>query len=580
MGYPKIDDEYSGRYRIVRRIGHGGMGVVYEAVDKVLNRSVALKIVLPSLPDLEDFHARFAREASVLARIRSRNIVGIHEYGEHDDTVYFVTELFPDGDLRTWLEQHGPLDRRSALSLVAQVCEALADAHAAGIIHRDVKPGNVLLWSRPEGLIPYLCDFGIALDGNNEHQRGLTRAGTLVGSPAYMAPERHFGHPADERGDVYSTGCLLWAALTGDAPYSGTDFQMINSHINSPIPQLATGDPVDDRIDEVLAAALHKDPEQRIPSATALRDALLEIVRDIDATVAPVLAGPAIEPPPAVGPPPPPPGAPPAPPRAPDRTVIRPAATPGRRRRAGLVAAGSVALVAAVALAGYLVSSGSDDDPDLTAGPGTDASSSAADQTPSSAASSVTPLATPPAPDGRARAGYRAVSFVIPRPEPVEGAEQRVEYDAGSGWAPARHRLRVPTEQGGERACIRLRTVVSDDAGRRATSPAGRVCGRAAPRTVRLVRTPGACSDTINGFTYPCQWYGVVATGFADGANPLARLRPVDQDAYCADFDCQRVPIGDHGRGRLTHYFRIFTDSGLYVLDLDGVTTRARLYYR
>jgi tRNA A-37 threonylcarbamoyl transferase component Bud32 len=579
MGYPKIDDEYSGRYRIVRRIGHGGMGVVYEALDKVLNRRVALKIVLPSLPDREDFHARFAREASVLARIRSRNIVGIHEYGEHDDTVYFVTELFPDGDLRTWLEQHGPLDRRAALALVAQVCEALADAHAAGIIHRDVKPGNVLLWSRPEGLIPYLCDFGIALDGNSEHQRGLTRAGTLVGSPAYMAPERHFGHPADERGDVYSTGCLLWAALTGDAPYAGTDFQMINSHINSPIPQLATGDPIDDRIDVVLAAALHKDPEQRIPTVTALREALLEIVRDIDVTVSPVLAGATIEPPP---PPPPRPaplgssrpgGAPP------DRTVIRPVARPGGRRGRGLVAAVAAALVAGVALAGYLVHAARDDGPSL-AGPDQNPSAPVSGATAASGAPSIQSLAVPAAPRARARPGYRSVSFLVAEPRPADGVEQQIEVRTGTGWAPAERRLRVPTRQGGDRACVRLRTVARDTQGQQATSDVSRTCDRAAPRTVRLVRTPGSCSDTINAYTYPCQWYGVVATGFADNATPLARLRPVDQDRYCADFDCQRVPIGDNGRGRLTHYFRIFTDSGVYVLDLDGVTTRARLYYR
>ncbi|MCW2765004.1 MAG: pknH [Nocardioides sp.] len=298
MGYPKVDDEYDGRYRIVRPIGHGGTGVVYEALDNVLNRSVALKVVRPSLPDRDDLHARFAREASVLARIRSRSIVGIHGYGEHDDTVYLVTEFFRDGDLRTWLEHHGPLDRRAALLLVSQVCEALADAHAAGIIHRDVGPGNVLLRIRPDGLIPYLRDFAIALDGHAENQPGPTRAGTLVGSPAYLAPERHFGHAADERGDVYSSGCLLWAVLTGDPPYSGTDFQLINSHINSPIPRLGTGEPVDDRIDEVVAGALHKDPEQRIPSALALREALLEIVRDIDAAVLPLLATASIEPPP------------------------------------------------------------------------------------------------------------------------------------------------------------------------------------------------------------------------------------------------------------------------------------------
>jgi len=274
-GFPKADDEYGGRYRIVRELGHGGMGIVYEAVDTVLNRSVALKIVLPSLPDREDYQTRFAREASVLATIRSRHIVGIQEYGEHEDTVFFVTELFPDGDLQRWLQSHGPLDRRAALLLVAQVCEALADAHSSGVVHRDVKPGNVLLWNRSEGLIPYLCDFGIAIDG----QQGLTPTGALIGSPAYMAPERHFGHAADERGDVYSVGCLLWSVLTGDAPYSGTDFQMMNAHINEPIPQLGTGHPVDQRIDDVLAGTMQKDPESRLATLDEVRQRLLAIVR-------------------------------------------------------------------------------------------------------------------------------------------------------------------------------------------------------------------------------------------------------------------------------------------------------------
>lgn len=277
-GFPKAGEEYGGRYRIVSELGHGGMGIVYEAVDTVLNRSVAVKIVLPSLPDRDDYRARFEREASVLARIRSRHIVGIHEFGEHEDTVFFVTELFSDGDLQHWLTEHGALDRRSALLLVAQVCEALADAHDTGVVHRDVKPGNVLLWSRSEGLIPYLCDFGIASDG----EQGLARTGALVGSPAYMAPERHFGHAADERGDLYSVGCLLWAVLTGDAPYAGTDFQMMNSHINEPTPQLATGHPIDERIDDLLGRTMHKDPQRRPATAAEVRQALLTIVREVD----------------------------------------------------------------------------------------------------------------------------------------------------------------------------------------------------------------------------------------------------------------------------------------------------------
>jgi hypothetical protein len=366
---------------------------------------------------------------------------------------------------------------------------------------------------------------------------------------------------------------------------------MINSHINSPIPRLGTGDPVDDRIDELLAAALHKDPEQRIPTAVALRGALLAIIREIDAAGRPVAvpapAGPALTPPE------------PAPTPQPDRTVIRdgpvlvpaparpPAVEPpvaasplptepapaGGRRRAGLVAAAVVVLVAGIALTGWLVARDpADDDPTVTPGPNGSPSPSPS--------RTIEPLATPAAPAVRARPGYRAVAFLLEGPDAAEGVDQHVEYDDGSGWAAARHRLRIPTEQGGDRACIRLRTVVRDDQGQEATSEPSRSCGRAAPRTVRLVRTPDSCADTINGFDYPCQWYGVVATGFATGATPLARLRPVDETEYCADFDCQRLTVGEDGRASLTHYFKIFRDSGVYVLDLDGVQTRARLYYR
>lgn len=282
-GVPEVGADYGGRYRVVRQLGHGGMGTVYEAVDRVLDRPVALKVVLPLLPDRETYRTRFAREASVLARVRSRHVVGILDYGEHEDSVFFVTELFPDGDLQTWLDERGPLDRRAALVLVAQVCEALADAHALGVTHRDVSPKHVLLRERPEGLVPHLCDFGIAGEGPGiVPSGGLGPTGTPVGSPAYMAPERHFGHAADERGDVYAVGCLLWATLTGEAPYGGSDFRLMSAHLNAPVPSLGTGLPLDERIDRVLAQALHKDPEQRTPSAGALRSAVLAVARDLD----------------------------------------------------------------------------------------------------------------------------------------------------------------------------------------------------------------------------------------------------------------------------------------------------------
>ena len=614
-GFPKAGDEYGGRYRILRQIGHGGMGIVYEALDTVLNRSVALKIVLPSLPDREDYQARFAREATVLARIRSRNIVGIHEYGEHEDTVFFVTEYFPDGDLQTWIGTHGPLDRRVALGLVAQVCEALADAHAAGVIHRDVKPGNVLLWSRPEGLIPYLCDFGIALDGGSDGRGSLTRTGTLVGSPAYMAPERHFGHAADERGDIYSVGCLLWAILTGDAPYSGTDFQMMNSHINSPVPQLATGHPLDDRIDEVLAEAMNKDPERRTPSASALRSSLLAVVRDLDAAAAaaptpdPTTPTSTAEPTPAAGPPAPiEPAADPGPAQ---HTVIRglPALTPaagepepagpaapaepaasvspslpwrpssppahsesrGRRRwlPAALLAAAAVVAVAVTAVA---VGAGGDEDRAPAATPtqhlATDATGSPTPTaTPTEAVETIKPLADPGPPRVHAHAGYRSVRFTLAPPRKQRhGVERRMQVDAGHGWKTAHRVVSVPTRVGGARACVRVRTLDSDGSFQKATSKPVRSCGRAQPRTVRFVRTADACT---NGSS--CHWYDVYASGFASGTTPTAYVYNSAGQPWC---DCVFHPIriGNDGRGAQVHEWQVPEGYRTNVtLDIDGV---------
>ena len=595
-GFPKAGDEYGGRYRIVRAIGHGGMGSVYEAVDKVLNRPVALKIVLPSLPDREDYQARFAREASVLARIRSRHIVGIHEYGEDDDTVFFVTELFPDGDLQSWLARNGPLDRRQALMLVAQVCEALADAHAANVIHRDVKPGNVLLWSRSEGLIPYLCDFGIAID---EGQKGLTRTGTLVGSPAYMAPERHFGHAADERGDIYSAGCLLWAALTGDAPYSGTDFQMMNSHINEPTPQLGTGHPIDERIDEVLAGALQKDPDRRIPSAAALREKLLAIVADMDGRAVPPAPVPPVPPvavagaavasdegtrvtsaAPAVAA-----GA------AGPSTVIRSVPTPtedppagsgttgttpappGRGRRRGVLLLAAVAVLVVLGGTAWAIGALGSDDGTASADP-PPASTPTAEPSPTPSAS-ATPPAAPRPPGVVASPGYREVTFLLTAPEADRGIRHRLEYRTGEGWRTTGQKVSVPTREGGDRGCLTARTVASAEGLEQPGKPV-RTCGRSQPRTVEFIRTDDPCVNSVGG---PCTWYDVRVTGFAGPASPLVRVRRPDGASFCGGpCDWDAIRIGKDGRGYLRHDWKISRDEGEVILDVAGVTGRFRVY--
>ena len=277
-GLPRAGDTY-GRFQIRRLIGRGGMGAVFEAFDPTLDRSVALKVVLPDMADLADIRQRFEREAKMLARVRSSHIVQIHDVGEQDDTLYLVTELVPDGDLFNWLAEHGAMRPAEALRLVAQLCDGLEDAHKHNIFHRDVKPKNVLLWNREGTLIGYLCDFGIAVD----EAQGLTKTGTLVGSPEYMAPERHLGQPADARGDIYSMGCVLWACLTGAPPFSGTDYQVMDAHLNRALPPLRlSGVGATRELETLLDRMLDKDPERRPASAAEVSQEALRIAAELD----------------------------------------------------------------------------------------------------------------------------------------------------------------------------------------------------------------------------------------------------------------------------------------------------------
>ncbi|GGU08804.1 serine/threonine protein kinase [Nocardioides albus] len=270
VAFPQEGEQF-GRYVIERVLGQGGMGVVYQAKDPALRRKVALKLVLPSLTVDKDFITRFEREANILAKLRSRNIVQIIEYGEVEGTVYLVTEYVPDGDLHGWLKTKGPLETVQALRLVGDVSDALFDAHRAGVVHRDVKPSNVLLWERQEGeLVPYLTDFGIATEGDSN----VTRAGSVVGSLPYMSPERHMGEQATASGDIYAAGCLLWACLTGKAPYTGSDFELMSAHINNPVPRLPASTPGADLLNPIIQRALAKKPENRFRTAAELAKAL------------------------------------------------------------------------------------------------------------------------------------------------------------------------------------------------------------------------------------------------------------------------------------------------------------------
>jgi serine/threonine-protein kinase len=203
-------------YRIEELVGRGGMGVVYRAFDVRLKRSVALKLIAPELALDAAFRKRFARESELAMSLEHPNVVPIHDAGEFDGQLYLIMRHVDGTDLRTLLRDEGPLAPRRTLAITGQIGNALDAAHARGLVHRDVKPSNVLL---AEGDHVYLADFG--LTRRLSEQGGQPADAHSLGTPAYLAPEQIEGRPADGRADVYSLGCLLYECLTGEPPFVG-----------------------------------------------------------------------------------------------------------------------------------------------------------------------------------------------------------------------------------------------------------------------------------------------------------------------------------------------------------------------
>ncbi len=249
--------EMIGPYRLDRRLGSGGMGVVHAAWDTGLDRPVALKVIAPELAHDPAFRERFVREARAQAALDSEHVVRVYAHGEDDGSLWIASQLVPDGDLGALLREYGAPPLPVALDLIGQVASGLADAHAAGLVHRDIKPANVLLRRGPR-IRAYLCDFGIAarVGGSADD----------AGTPAYMAPEQHAGRGAGFASDVYALGCLLWAALTGRPPRA-----------DAPVPQLPGNDATTLAVNRVLRRALATEPAQRYPSAAAFRDDLAAV---------------------------------------------------------------------------------------------------------------------------------------------------------------------------------------------------------------------------------------------------------------------------------------------------------------
>ena len=389
-------------YRIEEEIGRGGMAVVYCAYDDHLDRRVALKVLAPDLARDEVFRARFIQESRIAAATEHPNIIPVFSAGEADGVLYIAMRYIPDGDVRSLIDRVGPLPPARACALIAQAASALDAAHARGLVHRDVKPTNMLLeisprTSRPDHL--YLSDFGLA---KPSAASGLTATGQFFGTVNYVAPEQIQGEPLDGRTDQYALACTAFEMLSGFPPFQRENgMAVISAQLSEPPPSLSARMPgLPAAVDRVIAKALAKSPADRyercLDFAEALQAACLPKATGAEAGVAGVpytptrAAGPvtpatvadagypsssagyppvgeAFPPPPPAGFPPQPPirtGFPP-PPAEPDPATFRWSGQPdpgyrddrggrGRRRSRGAFTAGLVAalLVLFIAAAG------------------------------------------------------------------------------------------------------------------------------------------------------------------------------------------------------------------------------------
>ena len=265
-------DVFADRYRVVRELGRGGMGVVYQALDENLGRDVALKVMALSARQDPSAAGRFRREAQVLAALHHPGVVTVHDYGESDGQLFLVMRLVNGIDLAQRLRDSRRLTPAHTVALAEEVAAALDALHENRLVHRDVKPSNILLEGDEQH--PVLCDFGLAkpVDGS----LGLTTAGTTIGTVQYMAPEQLGGDQGTRASDVYAFGCVLFHCLTGRPPFIGTDaYAIAAAHRSSPVPDaLALQPDLPVTVPQVLTRCLAKSPDERWTSAGAAARAL------------------------------------------------------------------------------------------------------------------------------------------------------------------------------------------------------------------------------------------------------------------------------------------------------------------
>ena len=279
---PLIGRLLDGRYRISGRIARGGMATVYEAMDLRLDRTVAVKVMHPGLGDDDEFAGRVVGEARSAARLSHPNVVAVYDQGNDDGTVFLAMELVPGHTLRDTIGKEAPMSPSKALALLEPVVSALAAAHRAGLVHRDVKPENVLI--SDDGRVK-VADFGLAkaVSANTKH----TATGVLIGTVSYIAPELVVEGRSDARADVYAVGVILYELLTGSKPHQGeTPIQVAYKHVHEDVPApSARAAGVPDYVDALVARATARDREQRPADAGVLLQHLRRVNQALNAGV-------------------------------------------------------------------------------------------------------------------------------------------------------------------------------------------------------------------------------------------------------------------------------------------------------